>query len=673
MGIAADIVLILVAGLLGGLLAHRLRQPLLLGYILAGILVGPHAFLPDLVDPHNIELLAEIGVALLLFALGLEVSFRDLAPVRKVALIGCPIQLVSTAVFGYFLATSWVGLDHRSALWFGAVLSVSSTMVVLKTLVAHGTLGTLASRVMIGMLIVQDLAVVPMLILLPGLGDVQGSLTSLGLAALKAVGFLAAMVFLGTRGMPALLRMVARWKSRELFLLTVVVLGVGVGYGTYLFGLSFAFGAFIAGMVLSESEFSHQALQDVIPLRDVFGLLFFASVGMLFDPAYLVREWALVLPVVAVVLGGKALIFGLVTRAFGYIHAAPFVVAFGLSQVGEFSFLIAREGVKTGALSSDVYSLAITVTLLSMISTPLLLRGAVPLHQLYRRFRPRRDSSPVVPLAPVGWHDHVVVVGYGRTGRTAVEVMKRTQVPFVVLDDDHSRIEDCMQAGGPAIWGDATGEAVLEAAGVSRCRMMLITIPDPTTIRQVVISAQRLQPDVAIVARAVFRENLDELRALGVQSVVQPEFEAGLEMVRQLLARVDVPPEEILRFSDAVHREVYEPFLESAEVDHPSAGLRSLRSLRRLHDEIETEWVVLPDGSPVAGTTLASSNVRQRSGASVVAVERGGELFVNPKPDFELRSGDRLGVFGTAEQRRRLADALSIGERSGFGDAKTDA
>ena len=259
-GIAADIALILVAGLVGGLVAHRLGQPVLLGYIAAGVLVGPNSIGPKVIEIHDIELLAEIGVALLLFALGLEVSFRDLKPVRGIAVLGGTIQILLTIAFGYTLGRGFLGLEHQASIWFGAILSLSSTMVVLKTLMAKGVLNTLASRVMIGILIVQDLAVVPLLILLPKLGDVQGSLPELALAALQAALFLAAMILVGTKLMPALLRTIARWRSRELFLVAVVTLGVGIGYGTFLFGLSFAFGAFVAGIVLSESEFSHQAL-----------------------------------------------------------------------------------------------------------------------------------------------------------------------------------------------------------------------------------------------------------------------------------------------------------------------------------------------------------------------------------------------------------------------------
>ncbi|MCB1151267.1 cation:proton antiporter, partial [bacterium] len=277
MGIAADIAVIVFAGFVGGVVAQRLRQPLILGYIAAGVVLGPLTGGRLVSDPHDVELLAEIGVALLLFALGIEFSLKELRPVRAVALAGTSIQLLLTigAAAGVGLLLGWPWTD---AVWFGACVSLSSTMVILKTLQSQGRLGTLSSRVMIGMLLVQDLAVVPLLILLPKLTDLQAGLPDLGWALVRAALFLAVMIVAGTRVLPALLRRVSLWNSRELFVLTVTGLALGIGYLTHKVGLSFALGSFVAGIVISESDHAHQALSDVIPLRDVFGLLFFASV-----------------------------------------------------------------------------------------------------------------------------------------------------------------------------------------------------------------------------------------------------------------------------------------------------------------------------------------------------------------------------------------------------------
>ncbi|MBT4611425.1 MAG: portal protein, partial [Gemmatimonadetes bacterium] len=359
MGIAADIILIVVASLVFGAIAHRLQQPVILGYIVAGVFLGP-SVTGNVHDVHELEFLAEIGVALLLFAIGLEFSFGELKPVRRIALIGTPLQLLLSMAWGYGVAR-WMGMESLQAVWFGGMISISSTMVLLRTLMSQGWMGTLSSRLMIGMLIVQDLAVVPLLIVLPGLSQPDVGLAQLGIAGLKAAVFLILMIVVGVRLIPAILRAIAGWNSRELFLLTVTALGLGIGYGTYLFGLSFAFGAFVAGMVLSESDYGHQALSDIIPLRDLFGLLFFASVGMLLDPGWLVDNITEVAIAVGLIAIGKSVIFAGISRLFGYGNVIPFAAGLGLFQVGEFSFVLARVGRESGAIDDHLFSLVLAV------------------------------------------------------------------------------------------------------------------------------------------------------------------------------------------------------------------------------------------------------------------------------------------------------------------------
>jgi monovalent cation:H+ antiporter-2, CPA2 family len=531
LGIASDFVLIVLAGLIGALAARAARLPLMVGYVAAGVLVGPHTAGPTVVQAHDIELLAEIGVALLLFALGLELSFRDLQPVRRIALIGGPIQILLTCALAAVAASSALGMPAREAIWFGAMISVSSTAVVLKMLSAAGVTHTLASRVMIGLLVVQDLAVIPMLVILPQLGAPGGLLASLARAIGIAVLLLGAIVVLGSRLLPRLLRFVLAWGSRELFLVSVVAIGVGVGYATWLSGLSFALGAFVAGLVLSESEFSHQALSDVVPIRDLFGLLFFVSVGMLLDPVFAFHHAGRIAAVVVLTFVGKALLIGLLVRAFGYVHMAPWIVGLGLSQIGEFSFVLARTGVTSGMLSKPAYDLALTCTVLTMALSPLVSGLALPLGRLWRR-----QPSPV-PAAPtpVDLRDHVIVAGYGRSGRAAARVVHRAGIPLVIVEINHSVFGGIAPAGFSGIWGDITGDEILNAARIDSARTLLLAVPDQATVRMAVQRARALNPAVTVIARAFRREDIVELRRLGVAGVVQPEFEGGVEMVRQAL------------------------------------------------------------------------------------------------------------------------------------------
>ena len=572
MGTATDIVIIVIAALFGGLIAQRLKQPLILGYILAGVAVGPFTVGASVTKLHEIELLAEIGVALLLFGLGLEFSLRELRPVRRIALIGTPIQMLLTIAYGFGIG-HLLGWEPIPSIWLGAFFSLSSTMVILKTLMNQGWLGTLSSRVMIGMLIVQDLAIVPLMIILPQLGDPTAGAQVLAVAAVKAVSFLATMVILGTRLIPMFIRYVARWRSRELFLLAITAVGLGVGYATYLVGLSFAFGAFVAGMVLSESDYGHQALSDIVPVRDLFGLLFFASVGMLLDPAFLVKNIGTVAILVVAVSLGKGLLFAGIARLFGYGNVIPLAVGLGLFQVGEFSFVLARLGLSTGSLDAGSYSLVLTTAIVTMILTPIVSGQTARLYAL-RKKRFTHEPLRTVNLPESGLRDHVVIAGGGRIGMQVARVLKRLELRFVLIEIDSRRVDEIKAAGLPVIYGDAAQEIVLEAGEIRDACLLLVTIPSTVVAQSIIGQVREQNEEVDIVARASGIQDIEVFRELGILEVVQPEFEAGMEITRQALLHLSVDPTSIQCYEDTTRREFYDPLdirLNNAElqIDDP--------------------------------------------------------------------------------------------------------
>ena len=584
MGIAGDLALILVAAFLGGLVARRLGLPLILGYILAGILIGPNTGGPTVGDVHDIELLAEIGVALLLFSIGLHFPIEELAPVRRVALVGTPIQMALTALFGYGIGQLVLGLGWEESVWLGA------------------------------------------------------------LVALEAAVFIAGMALFGTRIFPWLMARLAGENSRELFLLSVVAIGLGVGYATYLFGLSFAFGAFVAGVVLSRSDYSHQALADVGPLRDVFAMLFFVSVGMLIDPAFLLERAGTIALVVLLVFVAKALIFGGLTRAFGYGNIVPFAVGLGLFQVGEFSFVIAREGISSGAISEELYSIVLTTAVVTMSLTPFATRLAPALYGRWRERFPK-ETMNTFNLPSTGLEDHVVIAGHGRVGTFVARLLDNLDQSFVVIDANPERAEAAREEGFPAVFGDAAAEPVLEAAGVGKARLVILTVHDQAGARLVVERVRGIAPDVHVVARAVSQEQLEELGGLGVYEAVQPEFEAGLELGRQALSHLGVGAVEIQRISDRIRRELYVPVVGA------STDGNLLQQLDRTSRMIETEWVRLPENVPIVGETIGEVRIRSKTGASVVAIVRGDEALPNPGPEVTFEAGDVVGVLGTPDQR----------------------
>ena len=662
MGIATDIILLIVVAFGCGLLLQRLGQPIILGYIAAGIILGPHTGGVTVSNIHEIEKLAEIGVALLLFALGLEFSLKDLKPVKKVALVGTPIQIILTIGLGFGIGhlTGW---EWRDSLWLGACISLSSTMVILKTLMNQGWLGTLSSKVMIGMLIVQDLAVVPLMIILPQLNNPSVGLPALGFAALKAAAFIAGMLLLGTRLLPLLMGHIAKLGSRELFLLAIAAIGLGVGYVTHLVGLSFAFGAFVAGMVLSESDYGHQALSDIIPLRDLFGLLFFASVGMLFDPVFLMDHLVEVVVLVAAVSFGKGIIFAVLAKVFRYGNVIPLAVGLGLFQVGEFSFVLATVGVSTNSIGHDLYSLILTTAILTMILTPLVSSQTARLYSLKKRFF-RHEPLETLNIPETGLRQHAVIVGGGRVGSRIADVLKSFGLPLVVVELDHRRVEKAQTDGIPVVYGDATHEIVLEAAEISTARLLVVTTPDVVTARTIITNAKRQNGELRVVARTSDPSFLPIFEEMGVNSVVLPEFEASLEMTRKSLLHFPIPVSEIQNRTESLRQDLFAPFFDEGQ------GYKTLVQLRSAEHQFDLQWVPLSAGSPLVTRSIGGVEIRKKAGASVVGVIRDEKLIANPDAAFRFQVNDLVAIIGTEEARKSFQAMAAPGSEAAATDQR---
>ncbi len=639
MGIATDIIFLTIAAFFCGLFFQRLGQPVILGYIVAGVILGPHTSGITITNTHDIELLAEIGVALLLFALGLEFSLKDLKPVKKVALLGTPLQLLLTITLGITLGRGLLGLSWNASLWLGALISFSSTMVLLKTLMNQGWMGTLSSKVMIGILIVQDLAVVPMMIILPQLNDPASGLPAIAIATVKAVLFILAMILLGTRLLPLILKYIARLGSRELFLLAITAIGLGIGYLTYFLGLSFAFGAFAAGMVLSESDYGYQALSDIIPLRDIFGMLFFSSVGMLFDPAFLVSHLGEVLLLVMIVGLCKGLIFAGIARLFKYRNVIPLAVGLGLFQIGEFSFVLAQTGVSCGAIDSNLYSLILTTTILTMILTPIASSQTARLYAFKKRFY-KPEKLETSSLSEQGLHNHVVIAGGGKIGFQVARAMQQLGRPFVVIEFDHRRFESIKDSGMPVIYGDASQETVLESVCLVKAAVFIITIPGLATVKAVVDHVSALAPELDIISRTSDEDSKKTLEELGINELVLPEYEASLTLIAMSLLRLGVSPGEALRQAESIRLQLYANQLKDNEQYEVIADFRVAQKQFDLH------WVTLAASSPLCNKSIGEAGIREHTGASIVGIIRNKELFANPGSQAMLRAGDKIAVIG---------------------------
>ena len=579
----------------------------------------------------------------MLFALGLEFSLKDLKPVKKIALIGTPIQIILTIGMGYGIG-QLMGWDAKSSLWLGALVSLSSTMVLLKTLMNQGWLGTLSSKVMVGMLIVQDLAVVPLIVLLPMLNDPSLGWISLEIAILKTVVFLAGMILFGTRLLPLIMRYIAHLGSRELFLLAITAIGLGVGYLTYLVGLSFAFGAFVAGMVLSESDYGHQALSDIIPVRDLFGLLFFASVGMLLNPGFLLDHWKQVLMLVLIVSLGKGIIFALLARIFKYGNVVPLAVGLGLFQVGEFSFVLAQVGVSTNSISHEVYSLVLTTAIITMFLTPIISGQTAHLYALSKRWF-KHEPLDTINYPKSGLRNHVMIVGGGRVGFRIAQVLKRLSVPMLIIELDQLRVERAKHADIPVVFGDAGHEVVLEAAEAASARLLIITTPEIVITQTIVERARKVNSEIQVVARAPGVEFLEEFKKLNISEVVIPEFEAGLEMARKALVHLHIPAAKIQHYTESLRQDLFASLFSENEEDE------ILEQLQWAEHQFDLQWMLIKPGSVLVGKTIGESEIRTITASSVVGVIRDDVLEPNPDANFRFQANDRAGIIGTDSSR----------------------
>lgn len=538
-----SLITLLVAAFVGafvlGALARRVRLSPIVGYLLAGVAVGP--FTPGFVADETLApQLAELGVILLMFGVGLHFSLRDLLQVRAIALPGAVAQIGAATLLGWALAR-WLGWSNTAGIVFGLALSVASTVVLLRELEQRRLLDTKRGHIAVGWLIVEDVAMVLALVLLPALagGGRSGEESSLLLALLatlaKVGGFVAVMLLFGRRVIPWILERVAASGSRELFTLSVLAIALGVAFGSAtLFGVSFALGAFFAGLVLSESEFSHQAANETLPLRDAFAVLFFVSVGMLFDPGIMIERPLDVVATFLIIVLGKSIAAWLIVRAFGKDNTTALLISASLAQIGEFSFILAGLGMQLEVLPRDGYDLILAGALLSIMLNPLLF-GWVQRHERLADRAAPRAATPVPP----DLREHVLIVGYGRVGSELARLLHARGVPVVVIDGEDDRIDRARAAGLLAIRGNAADVRVIGEAAPERARMALLAIPNALEAGEIVAALRAANPTLTVVARAHSDAGVRHLLEHGADGAVMAERELAHSLAEMVLATPD--------------------------------------------------------------------------------------------------------------------------------------
>jgi len=644
-----NITMALVWAFAGGVLARRLGLPALVGYLLAGVVIGP--FTPGFIgDTAQIGELAEIGVVFLMFGVGLHFSLRDLWDVRKVAIPGAVIQMAGSTLLAFALAHAW-GWSASAALVLGLAVSIASTVVLLRGLMDNGLLNTSHGRVAVGWLVLEDLATIFILVLLPPLFSRQGADPTLSVSwgLLKAAGFVALILTVGSRLLPWILMKITFTRSRELFVLSVVALALGTAVASaHFFGVSLALGAFLGGVVLGRTDASHHISAEIAPFRDVFTVLFFVSVGMLVNPAYVLAHLGQVAELTALIVIGKTLF----TVLLGFMLPAPprtmIVVAAGLSQIGEFSFIVGQAGVSLGILGQEQYSLILAGAVLSIMLNPFMFKAIGPVERGLRRvgfiWRLMARRIGVEQAVPAAREGHVVLVGCGRVGGHIVSVLEHMGQAALVIETDPEKMAELNRRDIPVLYGDAANSEILDHASLDKAKALVVTVADEAAAEIVVASARQLAPDLPVVARAVTVTGVERLSRLGATVVIHPELEGGLEMMRNTLLLLGIPAVQVQEYTDEVRRDHYDVAVSTAREQ------RVLAQMMAAVRGMEVAWREVSPGSPVAGMSLAEADLRRRFGLSLIAIIRSNEVITNPDSASVLEAGDTVGLLGSSEQ-----------------------
>ncbi|MCD9188981.1 MAG: cation:proton antiporter [Pyrinomonadaceae bacterium] len=654
-----DLLIILLVSVFVAFISLRLKLPLLVGLMLTGIVIGPYG-LGLIKDLAAIEVLAEIGVMLLLFTIGLEFSLKRLKEMKRLVMIGGGLQVLLTVA-----ATAGVsflfGRSFNQSVFFGFLIALSSTAIVLKSYADGGETDAPHGRAGVGILLFQDISIVLMMLFVPILGGKDA--VSFGAIVKTLGGSLLALVLIVAAAwfiIPVLLKQVGKFKTPELFILTIVLLFLGISFLTSQFGLSLALGAFIAGMVLADTDYSHQVTADILPFRDVFNSLFFVSIGLLLSVGALIENISTVLLWVAFLVVGKFLIIWAVVQLLGFPQRVSAMTALGLAQVGEFSFVLAKSGKSFDLLNDADYQKFLAASIISMIATPFMIAAAPGFGDFFQKiFKDKREKDIEVIDEEIhltssgGLKNHVIIVGYGLNGRNLARVLRSVLVPYTILEVNMETVRQAKEKGEKINFGDATRREVLHHAHIEEAHALVLAMSDPNAARRTVKQARQMNERMHIVVRTRYTTEITELLELGANEVIPEEFETSIEIFSRVLQCYGVDRHIIEGQIAAVRRQGYEmlrsPSLQPVNIGNLNAALH----------EAVTETVKLEGGSPIVGQSLAELDLRNRTGATLIAVVRNGETKINPGGKYKLHQNDLLVLLGTVEKIERALDIIN--------------
>lgn len=658
-----DIVIIFGLAIAVLFICHRLRMSAIVGFLLTGIFVGPYGF--GLVKAvYEVEILAEIGIVLLLFTIGIEFSLERLLQIRKSVLMGGSLQVSLTFLAVLFIARRF-GQAFGEAVFIGFLVSLSSTAIVLKLIQERAEVDSPHGRTTLGILIFQDIIIVPMILVTPLLAGATGNIgESLLLLLAKGIGIILLVMVSAKWIVPQVLYQIARTRNQEIFLLSVVVICLGVAWLTSKAGLSLALGAFLAGLIISESEYSHQALGNILPFRDVFTSFFFVSIGMLLNVGFLFQHLGTIALIALGILLLKSIIACFTTVLLGFPLRTSILVGLALSQVGEFSFILSRTGVEHGLLAGNIYQMFLAFSILSMAATPFIITLAPRAADIILRLPlPKRLISGFYPVSEIkvkGKKDHLIIIGFGVNGRNVARAARLSGIPYAVIEMNPEIVKNERAKGEPIYYGDSTHAVVLQHANIKDARIVVTAINDPASTRRITEIIRRLNPKVHLIVRSRHLQEMKPLYELGANEVIPEEFETSVEIFTRVLAKYLIPRDEIERLVAEIRSDGYEMFRSLFKESSSFSDL----NLQLPDVEISTLKVV--ERSPLVGKSLAEIELRKKYGVTLLAIRRNSQILSNPNANMPFCDNDVLFVLGPPD---KVAEVAGLSQNPEEGDA----
>jgi len=637
-------------------ICHRLKIPTIVGFLISGLLAGPHG-LGFIGAANEVEILAEVGVVLLLFTIGIELSFAKLLEVRKSVLMGGSIQVLLTILVTFILAGQ-LGYGTGESIFLGFLISLSSTAIVLKLIQEKAEVNSLYGRTTLGILIFQDVIIVVMLLVVPLLSDVKLiEDESLFLVLLKGIGVILLAIVSARWIVPGVLYQIAKTRNKEVFLLSIFVICLAVAWTTSSAGFSLSIGAFLAGLIISESEYGHEALSNVLPFRDVFTSFFFISIGMLLNIDFLFQQLMLVLLIAFGVLIVKSIIAGLAAILLGLPLRTSILVGLALCQVGEFSLILSESGIEYGLLDENSYQMFLAVSVLTMLLTPFMILLAPHLSDRILNLplpkKLRIGLYPQIITKAKSEKDHIIIIGFGLNGRNIARAARTAGIPYVIIEINPDTVKSERAKGEPIYYGDATRETILKNANIKDARIVVSVVNDPIANRRVVELARGLNPDVYLVSRTRYVNEVQPLYELGADEVVPEEFETSIEIFTRVLEKYLIPRNNIEKLIAEIRSDGYKMFRKA------STDPLSTLDLKIQLPDIKISMLSIADNSPLAGNSLAKMKIRSKYGTLILAIRRNSQIISNPDSKMQLFAKDELFVLGAPEKISEL-DRLII-------------